>query len=70
MYLLIKVNTYYQNLVAKRRKITISKVNKESHGLQAWTVLFEVSCKLISRKSLSLIKIENCLGVVCLIKCS
>ena len=33
--MLIKVNTYYQNLVAKKRKTTISKVNKESHGLQA-----------------------------------
>ena len=52
------------------------KETKESHGLQeegdqgvSWTtslgsiraVIFEVSCKSISHKSLSLIKIENCL---------
>ena len=33
-------------------------------------VLFAISCKLISHKQLSLIKIENCLGGVCLIQCS
>ena len=33
-------------------------------------VLFEVSSKSVSRKLLSLIKIENCLGGVCLIQCS
>ena len=45
-------------------KITSEKRwNKESHKLQA-----EVSCKSIFRKSLSLIKIENCLKGGCFIQ--
>ena len=32
------------------------------------TVIFEISCKSVSRKSLSVIKIENCHGGICLIQ--
>ena len=35
--MLIKLNTYYQNLVVNKKEI-IFKVNKKSHGLQKFAL--------------------------------